>query len=916
MRPSLALLSLLALLALAASATALSSDDVAVVVNVRNEDGRAVADHYVAARGLAPEQVVEVNITTAETISRAEYDDLEAQLAAALGGWEPEVLVLTQGLPLRVNSDDTWDYNGNQSSVDAELALLHSPLAAGNDGRHTNPYFYITVPFVSADNDGVMLVSRLAGANVSIAKALVDRALAAEADGSVGWGAFDSDAAMGGGYEWYDDDIHDAYNLTRDRDLSGGWESSSSDLGYSGAEWDNASAGLPPANGTVDPYFYWGWYDDASYHDTFDWPVGAVGMRLHSLNAQTLGTGSWVGGAVADGLTGTTGHVWEPWLDAAALSSIFFARTYEGFTLAEAAWAATPYLSWQNVVVGDPLYRPLRAEANATVVAAPASAAPESAVNLTLNVTLDSPLAQEVTVRAEVEGVSGAAQTRNLLLPADGSQLTNLSLPLPLLAPGSYTLRVTTEQANGQRTVQTLAFSVTELHRLALASAGPAAAVAPGDNADFTVEVRNSGNVFETFALNGSAERGGLTVSPGNVTLAPGETAYCDATVSLPPDMTLAPGQRLALELTLAGNLSLTWYHNLTVAVVRLLEVTPPGAMALTSGWVSEAHVTLSNRGNGDLSVVVQTYPPAWLSMTPETTMLIMAPGTTANHNLSFWASVGGTGDALLAVSFIDNSTDYVIPISCRDPLVTVALDAPAAARVALNLTITAEATGLPADLPAELVLSVDGAPVEAWSAPDERWLNGSAADTMRSWTATLELAPGTHQITAQVVLPSGVAADTAAQRIAHATVAVYAPLELAFDDVWLEHAPGGGERLMATLSGDGGPVPPFEITVVREGAVVQRWTIDALPARVELPLAGTGVGNLTITLDANNAVAEPDETNNIAVVEIPSGDDDDESSGLPGPGAVLGALALLGAARRRRARRCGTIRRRGSGCA
>ena len=57
----------------------------------------------------------------------------------------------------------------------------------------------------------------------------------------------------------------------------------------------------------------------------------------------------------------------------------------------------------------------------------------------------------------------------------------------------------------------------------------------------------------------------------------------------------------------------------------------------------------------------------------------------------------------------------------------------------------------------------------------------------------------------------------------------------------------------------------------------------------------------------AGNAVAEPDETNNVALVAIPSGDD--EESGLPGPGAVVAALALLGAARRRSA-----AHRRGAG--
>jgi hypothetical protein len=30
----------------------------------------------------------------------------------------------------------------------------------------------------------------------------------------------------------------------------------------------------------------------------------------------------------------------------------------KGWTVAEAAWCATPFLSWMNVVIGDPLYRP------------------------------------------------------------------------------------------------------------------------------------------------------------------------------------------------------------------------------------------------------------------------------------------------------------------------------------------------------------------------------------------------------------------------------------------------------------------------------------------------------------------------------------------------------------------------------
>jgi hypothetical protein len=58
------------------------------------------------------------------------------------------------------------------------------------------------------------------------------------------------------------------------------------------------------------------------------------------------------------GAAAVMGNVFEPYLSLTVHFDTFNKRLLEGYTLAEAAWNATPVLSWMSVVVGDPLYRP------------------------------------------------------------------------------------------------------------------------------------------------------------------------------------------------------------------------------------------------------------------------------------------------------------------------------------------------------------------------------------------------------------------------------------------------------------------------------------------------------------------------------------------------------------------------------
>ncbi len=65
-----------------------------------------------------------------------------------------------------------------------------------------------------------------------------------------------------------------------------------------------------------------------------------------------------IGDLIRDGVTGVAGQVGEPYLLGAVRPDILFPAYLAGFNLAEAFYLATPALSWQTVVVGDPLCRP------------------------------------------------------------------------------------------------------------------------------------------------------------------------------------------------------------------------------------------------------------------------------------------------------------------------------------------------------------------------------------------------------------------------------------------------------------------------------------------------------------------------------------------------------------------------------
>jgi uncharacterized protein (TIGR03790 family) len=94
-----------------------------------------------------------------------------------------------------------------------------------------------------------------------------------------------------------------------------------------------------------------------------EWIPGALAETYVSTGGRSFNypTGygqSLVADLIRDGVTGVKGYVYEPFLSAIAHPNILFDAYTQGFTMAESYYMASEFLSWMDVVVGDPKLAP------------------------------------------------------------------------------------------------------------------------------------------------------------------------------------------------------------------------------------------------------------------------------------------------------------------------------------------------------------------------------------------------------------------------------------------------------------------------------------------------------------------------------------------------------------------------------
>jgi uncharacterized protein (TIGR03790 family) len=359
------LLLLVLLLARAWPACALPPEELVVIANSRVKGSRELAVTYMTKRNIPGSNLVVLDTSASEAISRAAYvqeirNPVREFLRSRRNAPRISCLVTVYGVPLKIRpaAGEKESPTMSAAAVDSELALVlvdDYPL----EGWVANPYFAgFQGKQTPLSRDQVLLVSRLDGPDLQAAARLVDDAMATEKKGLQGRACFDARWPMPASdhnldaYKTYDLAIHHAARLVA---ASGRME----------VKTDDRSELFQPGD-CPDTALYCGWYSLGRYVDAFSWARGAVGYHIASAECSTLHAADsrvWCRQMLARGVTATLGPVYEPYLRAFPPPDLFFATLIQGYlSLGETYLVSLPYLSWQMILVGDPLYQPFLPE--------------------------------------------------------------------------------------------------------------------------------------------------------------------------------------------------------------------------------------------------------------------------------------------------------------------------------------------------------------------------------------------------------------------------------------------------------------------------------------------------------------------------------------------------------------------------
>jgi uncharacterized protein (TIGR03790 family) len=300
-------------------------------------------------------------IATAERLIRllsSAPSDMNRQRAYRLA---QQVFGLRGILALAQEETERFSYQNGDASLDSELALLWwDPGDYRIAGRMPNPLSQSQAITQPLRNIPIVMVARLDAPTAELARRLVDQALTVEQHGLAGKFYLDAqglkpDASPS--YGFYDQSLRELAALVR--------RATPYEVRFDDTPQRFSEPGQAP-----DVAVYIGWYRLRSYEDAFSFNPGAFGYHIASGEAVSLhdpGEPGWCKNALEHGITATLGSTGEPFLDSFPPPKDFVALLLTGrYTLAEAYYLTTRYVSWRMLLVGDPLYNPWRNKGTTT----------------------------------------------------------------------------------------------------------------------------------------------------------------------------------------------------------------------------------------------------------------------------------------------------------------------------------------------------------------------------------------------------------------------------------------------------------------------------------------------------------------------------------------------------------------------
>ncbi len=349
-----------------AAALAQKPENVLVVMNAKSPESKQIAEYYINKRAIPASNLCKISTTPVEEIDRRIYDtEVSAAIRSCLTARKLTekilYIVTTLGVPLKISG--SGGQNGDCASVDSELTLLYSTIKGFKyalTGAVDNPFYRQRETPFQHSSFPIYLVTRLAAYDVNEVKAMIDRSLAARNKGKFVIDLDGPDDTQGN--DWL---RNAAIFLPKERVLL------------------DATPNVVTNQSDVIGYASWGSNDKNRKKRflNFHWLPGAIMTEYVSSNGRTftrppadweLGASwaitdrpKWFAGSpqslsadyIHEGATGASGHVYEPYLTFCPRPDLLLPAYFSGRTLAESYYLSIPGLSWQNIVLGDPLCR-------------------------------------------------------------------------------------------------------------------------------------------------------------------------------------------------------------------------------------------------------------------------------------------------------------------------------------------------------------------------------------------------------------------------------------------------------------------------------------------------------------------------------------------------------------------------------
>ena len=348
-----------------------SKDKIYVIANSHSADSKSIAEYYCQARGIPKKNIIMLDMPDTDALKRVDYqtklanpliDELIKRKAISAETMlvdsetkRPNYLFISHDidyivlckLPFKILPfSKSRGFTTDASSVDSELSATFLQMKKLN-GLVRNPLYKNYNPETMHKTYGVLRVARLDGKNFDEAKTIIDSAISAEKNGVRGRAYIDKNKS-GGGYKIGNDWLTVAEEVLKKMDFDITIDSASALMGYE-QRFDA-------------PAFFFGWYNGTpqSYfvEKDFKAPVGAVGLHLYSFSASYLRRMGWTTVMISNGFSQTFGNVYEPYLTGTQDIGAIMKAYENGLSAGEVAYASIAILSWQSLVIGDPLYRP------------------------------------------------------------------------------------------------------------------------------------------------------------------------------------------------------------------------------------------------------------------------------------------------------------------------------------------------------------------------------------------------------------------------------------------------------------------------------------------------------------------------------------------------------------------------------